>query len=116
MNMDDNLKKLVDLAKQDKELGAKLQSADKEKIIALGKEQGITLTEADFEMPKGKVNDDELAAVAGGGYCFCAWGGGGKSDDYEKACACVIVGIGTYTNGAPRCDCGLYGSGDPYGV
>lgn len=114
--MNANLKKLVDLASEDKELSAKLQSADKEQVIALGKERGITLTEADFESPKGKVSDDELAAVAGGGYCFCAIGGGGKSDEGEKTCACVALGYGYYTDGRIRCDCGLYGSGDPYGL
>lgn len=110
--MNDNLKKLVDLAKQDNELGVKLQTADKRQVMTLAKEHGITLTEADFEKPQGKVSDDELAAVAGGNQCACLLGGGGKASEGEKACACVIAGIGKFTNGLWRCDCAGYGTGD----
>ncbi len=110
--MNEKLKKLLDLALQDGELGVKLQKAGKEEIIALGKEHGITLTDVDFEIPEGKLSDDELAAVAGGGECLCAMGGGGKAGDGDKVCACVLAGWGTYTDGSRRCDCSLYGSGD----
>jgi predicted ribosomally synthesized peptide with nif11-like leader len=114
--MNDNLKKLANLASEDKGLSEKLQKADKGQVKALAKEHGITLTEADFEAPRGKVSDDELAAVAGGGFCYCVMGGGGKADEGEKTCACVLVGYGYYTDGRMRCDCGMYGSGDPFGL
>ncbi len=109
--MNDNMKKLVDLASKDKEMSAKLQKASKEQVIALAKEHGIKLTEADFETPQGKVSDDELAAVAGGGICVCVLGGGGKADEGEKTCACVIVGVGCYVGGEVRCSCSSAGGG-----
>jgi predicted ribosomally synthesized peptide with nif11-like leader len=110
--MNEKMEKLSKLASEDKELKTKLQKASKEQIVALAKEHGITLMEADFETPKGKVSDDELEAVAGGGSCVCVMGGGGTKGEGEQTCACVLAGWGNYADGRRRCDCSLYGSGD----
>lgn len=110
--MKKNMDKLMALAALDKKLSEKLQKADKGQVIALAKEHGITLTEADFETPQGKVSDDELAAVAGGGYCFCVLGGGGTAEEGAKACACVIAGMGYDAGGTARCKCVGAGQGD----
>jgi predicted ribosomally synthesized peptide with nif11-like leader len=111
-NTNDNLKKLTNLASQDKVLSAKLQKAGKEQVVALVKEHGIKLTETDSEASQGKVSDDELAVVAGGTMCFCMMGSDGKASESKRACACVIAGIGKFTDGSWRCDRPMYGSGD----
>ncbi len=110
--MNEKLEKLSKLASEDEELRIKMQKADKGQIITLAKELGITLTDDDFEMPKGVVSDDELAAVAGGGDCYCYAGGGGTQGEGERACACVLAGWGKHTDGSERCKCMLFGGGD----
>lgn len=75
-----NIEKLAKIASLDKELSAKLQKASKEQVIALAKENGITLTEADFEAPRGDVSDSELEAVAGGQNCSCTVYGAGTAE------------------------------------
>ncbi len=75
-----NIKKLAKIASLDKELSAKLQKASKEQVIALAKLHGITLTEADFESPRGDVSDKELEAVAGGQNCSCIVYGAGTAE------------------------------------
>lgn len=77
--MNDNMKKLAALASKDKGLSEKLRKASKEEVIALAKEHGITLSEADFEAPHGSVSEDELAAVAGGQDCSCTVYGAGTA-------------------------------------
>lgn len=57
----------------------KVGALTKDELIALAKELGIALTEADFEKPDGELNDDELDTVAGGKVCVFVVGGGGKS-------------------------------------
>jgi predicted ribosomally synthesized peptide with nif11-like leader len=64
--MTDNMKKFMEAAASDEGLRGKLDALDAEhraKCIALAGEHGIALTEADFT---GGMDDDELAAVAGG--------------------------------------------------
>ena len=126
--MSENLKKLLELVSQNEELGKKLSSMDKTGIIVAAKELGVELTDADF-VQVNELDDDELAAVAGGEYCggvgevngivscVCSVGGGGtKKDDNDKTCACVLYGQGNNKNdgsGDPkrRCFCPVVGSG-----
>ena len=58
-----------------------------------------------------ELDADELDAVAGGGDCYCAIGGGGTADEDAKTCACVLGGGGEYDYGSPRCACVAYGEG-----
>lgn len=59
--MTDNVRKLLEMASANEALKEKLINASKEEIIAIAKEAGIVLDEADFE-----IGDDELRAVSGG--------------------------------------------------
>lgn len=108
--MSENLKKFLELVSKDEALKQKamacndMEAADAVRTsIALAKEVGIELTEADFAKKEadGELSDDELDAVTGGGTllaCFCelAGGGGGTDANDHKTfgCACVIYGQG----------------------
>ncbi len=65
--MTDNMKKFLELISGNEELTAKLNGASKEETIAIAKENGIELTDADFEAASGEIADDDLGAVSGGG-------------------------------------------------
>lgn len=65
--MTDNMKKLLALLSSDEALSAKVNGASHEETIAIAKEHGITLTEADFEAASATLSDDELNVVSGGG-------------------------------------------------
>ena len=119
--MSENMKKFLELVSKDENLKQKMQSfndMEPEKAIqasiALAKELGIELSEADFakEESNGELSDDELDAVAGGN-CGCFIGGGGDgttgpSDDRkEYDCVCV-----TYGDGDDVCLCALVGTGE----
>ena len=93
--------------------------------IALAKELGIELTEADFAQPDGEISEDELETINGGGcptagtvnnscYCAAAGGGGGKQKDEDIwGCACVAYGQGgDAKDDHTTCMCVLYGHGD----
>ena len=110
--MSENLKKFFESVSKDEVLQEKMNalSADRENavacIIALAKELGIELTEADFAQPDGEISEDELETINGGGcptagtvnnscYCAAAGGGGGKQKDEDIwGCACVAYGQG----------------------
>ena len=122
--MSENMKKFLELASKDENLKQKLQSfSDMEPAdaisagIALAKELGIELSEADFakEESNGELSDDELDAVAGGGGCGCPVGGGGKGTDKwgdEYTCGCAFYGQG----GSNNCVCPFVGGGTDEGV
>lgn len=111
--MTENLKKFLETVSANNELAQKIGSMTKENLIALAKELGLELTEADFQQPYGELSDDELDVVAGGyKFCHCDMGGGGKKDSQGKACACVIYGQGDARDGRPRCLCPFLGNGD----
>lgn len=132
--MSENMKKFLELISRDEELKQKVLACnDMEKgeairaSIALAKEVGIELTEADFakEEADGEISDDELDAVTGGideanGFCTCAFAGGGggvdAKDNNVYGCACVIYGQGG--DGRPEdknCQCIASGWGDGEG-
>jgi len=114
--MTGNLKKFLELAcAEGREYVKRLQSADRDGIIALAAEKGIELTEADFAQPdaEGEVSLDEADGVAGGDTCFCVVGGGGESNGMgDGVCACVGYGQGNSEwSDLERCICVLGGSG-----
>ena len=109
--MTENMKKLVELVSQNTELVAKINSGDKDTLIAIAKELGIELTEADFAQQATELSDDELDAVAGGNICACAMGGGGSAGGKDAVCVCVIGGGGESKGGSARCGCVLCGTG-----
>ena len=44
------------------------------------------------------LDDQELTDAAGGDFCYCVFGGGGKAAEWgEKTCACVAGGGGEFT-------------------
>ena len=107
-----NMKKFLEAVSKNEELTKKINTMTKEDLLALAKELGIELTEADFEKPDDKLDENELDAVAGGWTeCFCAFGGGGKKDEDGKACGCVAVGYGKTRDGEDRCYGAYAGNG-----
>lgn len=84
-------------------------------LLAMAREMGYELSEADFEQSgSGEIDEDELAAVAGGGECACFAGGGGTPGEVTKVCACVAVGMGLNKKGERRCFCFTVGHGGDY--
>lgn len=112
--MSENLKKFLEKVSEDKALAEKVGAEkDPAALIALAKDMGFELTEADFKKPVEEVADDELDAVVGGSdvSCACAFGGGGTKDVNDRTCACVLAGAGYDKNGRERCLCGFAGYG-----
>ena len=64
--MTENMKKLLELVSGNKELASKIGGMGKEDIVALAKELGVELTEADFAQ-KYELSDDDLAQVSAAG-------------------------------------------------
>ena len=134
--MTENLKKFLEAVSKDEALQAKVNALESNKetamadIIALAKELGIELTEADFAQPDGEISEDELETISGGRdtscgcptagtvnnscYCAAAGGGGGKQkDDDIWGCACVAYGQGgDAKDDHTTCMCVLYGHGE----
>ena len=92
---------------------AKVSTLTKEDLLALAKELGIELTDADFAESASVLNDDELNAVAGGAECGCLLGGGGKAGGkwFNKVCVCVTGGGRVTCDGTCRCVCTVAGWG-----
>ena len=124
--MSENLKKFLALVAGNKELEAKLMASNglgdetkvKQAAIKLAKENGIELTEADFEKKEatGELSDDELDAVAGGGGCQCplAGGGGGVDANDGKVYGCACTSYGQGGDGRAKdfnCFCVILGDG-----
>ena len=129
--MTENLKKFLEAVSKDEALQAKVNALGSNKetamagVIALAKELGIELTEADFAQPDGEISEDELETINGGGcptagtvnnscYCAAAGGGGGKQKDEDIwGCACVAYGQGgDAKDDHTTCMCVLYGHGE----
>ena len=123
--MSENLKKFLELITSDKELEKKALACNdlgeekgKLAMIELAKENGIELTEADFEKKEatGELSDDELDAVAGGGGCQCplAGGGGGVDANDGKVYGCACTSYGQGGDGRAKdfnCFCVILGDG-----
>ena len=112
--MTENMKKFLEAVSKNEELCAKIGAMGKEELIALAKELGLELTDADLEKPAvQELGDDDLDTVAGGSdvSCACAMGGGGTKDSNDKTCACVLAGAGYDKYNRERCVCGFAGYG-----
>lgn len=111
--MTENMKKFLEKVSADKALTEKVAKLDKDAVIALAKEFGFELTEADFAAPEGELASGELEAVTGGyKRCICVSGGGGKKDNEGDVCACVYGGAGlSKVDGEVRCLCAMAGTG-----
>ncbi|MCC8152391.1 MAG: Nif11-like leader peptide family RiPP precursor [Lachnospiraceae bacterium] len=117
------MKEFLEAVEKNEELKAKVDALSNKPdavpadFIALAKEYGFTLTEADFAEGKteGEITEDELEAVAGGGACACTLGGGGNPSDTTQTCYCVFAGAGYRKTGGEgldaRCVCPLVGGG-----
>lgn len=93
--MTENIKKLLQLASDNEELKNRLNKASKDEIISIAKENGVTLTDADFEQSS-EVSDDELNAVAGGDIfnnTFCDQIGVGINLPDKRPCICIRTGF-----------------------
>ena len=112
--MSENFKKFLELISSNKELETKALACndlEEEKgklaLIELAKENGIELTDADFEKKaapaSGELSDDELDAVAGG------------ANGENGGCVCVVIGAGggvdDFNGKIFGCYCGAYGQG-----
>lgn len=114
------MKKFLEEMEKNPELKAKIEELDKDPastpkdFIKAAAEYGVELTEEDFQPAdvQGELTDDELDAVAGGGNCVCAIGGGGTEDCYHKTCACAFAGVGVGKGGHTGCTCPFAGIGD----
>ena len=127
--MIDNFKKFLEIVSKDEALKQKaLAFNDMEKedairvAIALAKEVGIELTEADFPVKEANnaLADDELDAVVGGN-CFCSLAGGGDGTDARdgKTYGCACVGYGQGGDGRAsdtNCICVAAGGGNDDGI
>ena len=111
--MTENMKQFLETVSKNDELIEKVNKMNKDELVALAKELGITLTEEDFEKPVEELSDDELDTVAGGSdvSCACAMGGGGTKDSNDGTCACVLAGVGYDDYKNERCLCGFAGYG-----
>lgn len=94
-------------------LAEKIGKLEKAELIAMAKELGFELTEADFVQPEGEISENEMDAVVGGyKRCACYTGGGGKEDSEGEVCACVVAGGGiSKVDGEARCACVWAGTG-----
>lgn len=110
--MTENMKKFLEKVSADAALAKKAMQLELADLIALAKELGFDLTDADFARPEGEISASEMEALTGGKKCLCVAAGGGTKDDDSKACGCVAAGAGYHDNGEQRCYCIMGGSGD----
>ena len=110
--MTENMKKFLEAMSKDEALRKKATTMGKEDLLAMAKELGIDLTEADFAQPEGEMNANELDAVAGGGACACVTLGAGTYEGKDNACGCYIYGTGDASSSEERCFCVYGGYGD----
>ena len=135
----ENAKNFFEALKTDTALAEKLKEANKayegkelseqerrdaieRELLPIIKAAGHDVTAAELEAfgksktpAKSELSDDELEAVAGGGYCGCAMagGGGGKTPGGDTyGCACVLYGQGGDAKDEHwQCICALGGIG-----
>ncbi|MBP3648870.1 MAG: Nif11-like leader peptide family RiPP precursor [Clostridia bacterium] len=111
--MTENMKNFLAKVSEDKALAEKASKLERAELIALAKELGFELTEADWAQPEGEISEGEMDDVVGGyKRCICVLGGGGKADSEGDACGCVGLGFGiSKSNGEMRCACSNAGTG-----
>ena len=123
--MTDNIKKALELLKNDPDLLEKATKIkDINELINTIKEHGVNLNDEDVNFfnnaknlinGKNKMNLNELEKVSGAGNpCDCVVGGGGKGEKYDYTCGCAVYGEGR-TGGRAYCRCPLAGTGDDLG-
>lgn len=120
--MNDQAREFLKKASEDETLSSKLKAfsgiTDRteavEKAAEIAQEAGFTVSPEDFEPDEGKMDDAEVANVAGGWReCVCVLLGGGDGDKDGKACVCVVGGGGLRRdNDEARCECVAGGLGD----
>lgn len=96
--MNDNLKKLAQLASENAEVADELAALDQkiknqvmEETIAIANKHGIALTQEDFAPAEEELSIEELDSVAGGrNYCFII----GVGDGRGPASNCALIGEG----------------------
>jgi len=86
-------------------------------VIPLARSHGYDFTIEDLRAfhetmtPKpGKLADEELNLVVGGGICVCVVGGGGGGTGYTE-CSCMNLGRGWNEDRTRRCFCLSFGFG-----
>lgn len=111
--MTENMKKFLEAVSKNSNLAVTTSAMTKGELLALAKELGIELTDADFAESSDELNEEELDAVAGGAACGCVLGGGGKAGGKwdNKVCVCVTGGGGLTGDGTCRCACTVAGWG-----
>lgn len=116
--MNENVKAFIEQVKADPELSAKLGDMSQEEVIAVAAAKGIVLTEEDFKLPEGELDEAEQENVAGGSgstcRCFAAGGGGGTDSNDGNTYGCACVGYGQGGDGRAddfNCLCILTGHG-----
>ncbi len=86
-----------------------------EKVIPQAKEMGFDLSADDFKQKSGELSDAELEKVVGGGFCRCAFaGGGGGTGNNGMIYGCACTGYGQGGDGHVyhcRCLCIMTGGG-----
>ena len=112
--MTENMKNFLKKVSEDKALAEKASKLERAELIALAKELGFELTEADWAQPEGEISEGEMDAGVGGSQrCRCVVSGGGKAYADGNACGCVTAGIGTSKHdGEARCVCVASGIGE----
>lgn len=110
--MTESMKKFLEVLSADQQLLDSASKMEKSQLIALGKEKGLTLSDADFQ-PDNELDDAELETVAGGKACYCVAGGGGVRGGNDNMCVCVLAGEGHQHDNIyiTRCSCPVIGHG-----
>jgi len=95
----ENLEQFIQQISDSEELQTRIgEEIDAEALIALGAECDCEFTAEELE-ETAELSDEELDAVAGGGWCFVKIPGGKRSTTYQYACRyCRIFGTGDHAN------------------
>lgn len=92
--MSDSMKKSLESISAREECCTRLNAMSRDEIIAMAKELGFEVSEADFQQPE-EQSGDELGAVAGGARCVCSFGGDENKDGTVR-CICSFGGHGQW--------------------
>jgi predicted ribosomally synthesized peptide with nif11-like leader len=103
VQMNEQMKKFLEEAAQDKELQSELMKVARQNLAEMAKRRGYDLKPEDFDADQ-ELSADELDAVAGGGGCGCFIAGGGSDGSI-----CFLGGGDGLASGA-KCTCYLIGA------